>query len=249
MKKIISFALLLTLLCMALSVASFGADEPDRLVDDADLLTKSEEKKLEARLDEISEKHGVDVVVVTVESTGRYTPSAYSDKIYDREGYGQGEDKNGVMLLISMEERDWDILANGLCNYAIDSDVRESIGDNIVSDLSDGEYASAFNTFADECDYYIDGYINGFPFDAGTTFVISLVIGLVVAFVATTTMKGKLKSVRANDTATEYVKQGSMNVTLARDIFLYRHISRTEKPDNDSSSKSSGSRGHSGGKF
>ncbi len=250
MKKIISFALLLTLLCMALTVASFGKETPDRLVDGADLLTKSEEKEIEARLDEISEKHRVDVVIITTESTGIYSPSAYSDKIYDGEGYGQGEDRDGVMLLISMEERDWDILANGLCNDAIDRDVRESIGDSMVSDLSDGEYADAFNAFVSECDYYINGYINGFPFKWKMTLVVSLAVGLVAAFTVTSVMKGQLKSVRANNTATEYVKRGSMNVTLARDIYLYRHISRMKKPDHDSSSGSSGGgRGHSGGKF
>lgn len=245
MKRLISFALAL-MLCASLAICAFAVDKSERLYDGADLLTTSEENAIRTRLDEVSEKYDVDVVIVTVDSVGIQTPADFSDDYYDGNGYG----KDGVMLLISMEERDWDILTNGMCNDAMGATERENIGELITIYLSDELYADAFETYIDECEYYIDGHINGFPFEGGITFVISLVIGLVVALIVTSIMKGQLRSVRANDTATEYVKQGSMNVRVSRDIFLYRHISRTKRPESNSSSSSGGGgRGHSGGKF
>ena len=247
MKKLISFVLLLSVLCLGLAAASYAADTPERLVDEADILTASEEKEIAAKLDEISEKHKVDVVIVTVDSVGYKTPQSFADDYYDYNGY----QNDGVLLLISMEERDWYISTAGLVIDAVTSSNVDYIGDVMTPYLSDGNYAEAFRAYANECEYYINGYINGFPFDVGMSLVISLVIGLVVAFIVTMIMKGQLKSVRANDVADEYVKKGSMNVTLSRDLFLYRHITRREKPkDNDSHRSSSGrSHGGGGGKF
>lgn len=246
MKKIFSGALLL-ILCLSLAVPAFASDKSERLYDGADLLTKSEEKNIISKLDEVSEKYNVDVVIVTVDSVGYMSPSAFSDRFYEESGYAN----DCVMLLISMEQRDWDILTNGLCTDAMGSSERESIGNMIVDDLGDGNYADAFATYINECEYYINGHINGYPFEWGFTLIVSLVIGLVAALIATSVMKGQLKSVRANDTATEYIKQGSMNVSVSRDIFLYRHISRTKRPKSNSGGSRSGggSRGHSGGKF
>lgn len=245
MKRLISVALTVVL-CISLAVFASAADNSGRLYDGADLLTASEEERILSRLDEVSEKYGADVVIVTVDSIGYQSPGGAANYFYDE----MGLDYNGILLLISMEERDWYILESGLCNDAITSSQRDEIGEKMVDDLSEGDYADAFETYINECEYYINGHINGFSFEWGPTLLISLVIGLVAALTVTSVMKAQLKSVRANDTATEYVRQGSMNVRVSRDIFLYRHISRTKKPESDSSgSRSGGGRSGGGGKF
>ena len=80
--------------------------------------------------------------------------------------------------------------------------------------------------------------------------VISVVIGFIVAFIATGIMKGKLKTVRANNLAQNYAVPGSLNVYNARDMFLYRQITYTEKSNDSDSSNgshtSSSGRSHSG---
>ena len=80
-----------------------------------------------------------------------------------------------------------------------------------------------------------------------------LSVGFIIAFISTLVMKHKLKSVFSKTEAHEYIKDGSMNITRARDIFLYRNIRRTAKPKNTSSSTHTSSSGRShgggGGKF
>lgn len=75
------------------------------LIDNADLLTGEEESNLLAKLDEISDRLSVDVAVVTEDSIGDKTPREYADDFYDYNSYKYNPD--GVLLLISMEERDW----------------------------------------------------------------------------------------------------------------------------------------------
>ena len=73
-----------------------------------------------------------------------------------------------------------------------------------------------------------------------------LVIGLVLALIITGVMRGKLKSVRSQRAAANYVRQGSMNVTQSYELFLYKTVQRRERPKS-SSSGSSGSRESGGG--
>jgi len=48
-------------------------------------------------------------------------------------------------------------------------------------------------------------------------------------------------------TATEYTKPGSMQVTLASDLFLYKTVTRRKRETDNQSSGSSGSRRNVGG--
>ena len=51
----------------------------------------------------------------------------------------------------------------------------DMISEAILSDMSEGDYLGAFSAFADQCDYYLGGYINGFPFQAGKNLLIALI--------------------------------------------------------------------------
>ena len=143
----------------------------------------------------------------------------------------------------------------------------EYISEKFLSDLSDGDYADAFTTYAELCDDFFTQARSGQPYDTGhmpkqpfniaRNLLIALIVGFVIALIATGVMKGKLKTVRFQSAASNYVKANSMNVTESRDMFLYTHVDRRAKPkDTDSSSgsgthtSSSGStHGGGGGKF
>lgn len=231
-------------LLMMLTTTAFAA-HPPRLVDDADLLTDVEEEVLTAKLDAVSEEHQMDIVIVTVESTNGASPMAFADDYYDYNGYGYGNTYDGALLLISMEERDWWISTCGEMINVLDDYTIESIGDWMLDDLASGDYAAAFETFVNECDYYIDP-----PFEFMTNLLISLAIGFVVALIVTGVMRSKLKSVRRQAAASEYVKSGSMQVTQANEFFLYRNVSRVRRSNDSNGSsthRSSSGRSHGGG--
>jgi uncharacterized protein len=49
-------------------------------------------------------------------------------------------------------------------------------------------------------------------------------------------MKSKLKTVRYKAEANSYVRPGSMNITVSRDLFLYRTVAVSPKPKSNSDS-------------
>ena len=216
--------------------------------DEAELLNDPDELALEEKLADLSSKYDAQIVVCTIESMDGGDIDGFLGYLYDEMGFGYGENHDGVLLLVCMDPREYRILSNGFAGEAIDSGDIDSIGDVIVSDLSDGNYAEAFEAFADQCDYYLDGYQNGFPFKAGKNLAICLIIGLAAGVVVAFVLKGQLKTVRKQNQANVYVKPGSMQVTVRNDFFLYRDVTRTKKESSNSSSGGS-SRSSGGGSF
>ena len=163
-KKIITAALLI-LLCLGLSVPVFATDT-DRLVDYANLLSVAQQAQIEAHLDALSQEHQLDIVVVTVDDIRGYTSQQFADDYFDYNGYGQGYDRDGILLLISMEDRDWAISTSGWCITAFTDAGLAHMEDEIVPYLSDGEYDQAFSTFADLCEEFVIQARNGSPYDS-----------------------------------------------------------------------------------
>lgn len=251
MKRNIISLILALLLVVNLS-ATVWATNTDFLFDEADLLSSSQERSLRQTLEEISNTYNAQIVVCTLDDTPGGDADDYLDYLYDSMGFGYGANHDGVLLLICMDLREYRILSNGFAGVAIDTYDIDAICDVIVSDLSDGDYADAFHSFAEECAYYLQGYVYGYPFEAGQNFLICLIIGLVVALIVILVLMGQLKTVHRKNRANDYVKSGSMKVTLANDIYLYRNVVRTKRETSSSSGSRSGgggSRSSGGGRF
>ena len=258
MKKRI-FAILAAVCLLSLLVFTAQADTV-RLDDEAALLFGSEAKEIGQLLDEISARQGVDIVIVTADSLEGKSPMEYADDYYDYGGYAA----DGILLLVSMEDRDWHVSTTGYGITAVTDAGLEYISDRFVPYLSDEEYAEAFRTFAQLCDEFITQAKTGDPYDSHNlpkepfdvviNLVIALVIGLVVTLIVTGKMKGQLKSVRQQAKADDYIAPGSLQLRYSRDVFLYSQLTRTEKPQASSGSSthvsSSGTtHGGGGGKF
>ena len=236
-----------------------------RLTDEADLLSDSEETDLLAKLDEMSERQECDVVVATVNSLEGKTAMEYADDFYDYNGYGYGEDRDGIILLISMEERDWWMSTCGYGITAFTDAGQKYMSDKFVTMLSDGEYADAFTKYADLCDEFLTQAKTGEPYDTGNMpkgsvdiiwIPIDLAVGLFAAFIIASRKKMKLKTVRKKAAAQDYVVDGSFRVTKNYDHFVTMNVTTREiQRDNDSggssthTSSSGTSHGGSGGNF
>ena len=227
-----------------------GEPAEDNLLvwDEAELLNETEVAQLNSKLESISKKYKAEIRVVTLSSMDGGDIDEFLEYLYDESGFGYGENHDGVLLVVCMDPREYRILSNGFAGEAITSGDIDAIGEAFKSDLSVGNYADAFDTFADKCAYYLDGHINGFPFNTSKNLLICVGIGLVVALIVTGSWKGQLKSVRQQNQADAYVKPGSMHITTANDFFLYRTLTRTKKASNNSSGGGS-SRSSSRGSF
>ncbi len=272
LKKLLITAVTGLAMLMPLSLSASAQlinPELPRVVDNADLLTDSEEKTLTDTINDITKEYDFDVVILTEESIDGYSPMNYADDYYDYEGYGANSAGDGVLFLINMEERDWWISTKGygitvFTDYGIDK-----VGDIMVPDLSNGDYYDAFRTFLSTTEEYIIAAESGDAYDVDNTYKTSadktklifvsigvgLGIGLVVALIVVLIFKSQLKSVKFEFAAREYEVKSSFNVTRSHDVFLYRNVTKRKKPENNGGgssthiSSSGSSHGGGGGKF
>lgn len=239
MKRILTiFVAVLLTICFA--VPAFAANNT-YVIDEADLLNAYEYNQLQNKLKQISDELEADIVVLTVNGTdGKYIRD-YADDYYDYNDYRE----DGVILVVDMVAGEYWISTSG---SAID-DIRVSqLEDAFLSDLSDGEYYSAFCAYADAC----QDAMEGLPF--AVKLLICLGIGLVVGLITVMVMKGKLKTVRSQSGADSYMRYGDMVISQRSDIFLYQTVTRRAKPQNNGgggihTGSSGRSHGGGGGRF
>ncbi len=233
------------------AVTAEAAEDMMRISDWAELLSDDEEAELSDQLDEISERQQFDIVIVTLDSLEGADVTAYADDFYDYNGYGFGEEKDGILFLISMEERDWCISTSGYGITAFTDVGQEYLSEKFLPYLSDGDYGEAFRIFASQRDDYITQARAGTPYDVDNmptepfspfgALIIAAGTGFIAAFIATGIMKLGLRSVFSEPKAESYIKKDSLNLTKNYDLFLYRNVTRTERQ------KETGSSGGSGG--
>lgn len=232
-----------------------------RVYDEADLLTDDEESELLDRLDSLSEEYYFDVAVATVQSTDGVAMNKFTDTFYDDNYYGLGDDYDGILFMVSIGDREWHITTHGYGMTVFNQDGLDYLKEKVTPELKDEDFAGAFNVFADQCELFLAQAETGTPYDASTLpteplslmwIPISIAIGFALALLCTMGMRAQLKSVRSQDSAVDYVRSGSMNVTRSNDIFLYHTVTRTERPKESDSSSTGGSdssHGGTGGSF
>ena len=255
-KKAIAFLGAAIMAVSALSVTA-SAENPDKVIDNADLLSDTEELALESQIAAVIEKYnnGYDIVILTSNGTDGKSITAFADDYYDYNGYGYDSVYSGLIFVVDMSGRQWYI---STCGKAIDAFTDyglDDIGNSAANYLSNGNYQSGFSTFIKLADEYIYQYEStGIPYDVRSKrkdspeakkeflsyFLSSAVIGLIVALAVCLTLKSQLKSAKMQINAQQYIRSGSFRVTNMRDIFLYKTVSKTRR-------ESSSGGGHSGG--
>lgn len=252
MKKFM--CLLLVLLLLAVPVSA----QWDLLYDGEGLLTTEEAIMLESDYADFAANCGFTPILVTTDSFEGKDPDTYAGNWYDSHGYPE----DGILLLVSLTEGQWYILTNGACYDRIPNWEAEMIGEELVAYLRAGEFYEAFALFPELA---LDAYSEDSSISSqggadapathqkhyGKTIAICMAVGMVIGLIAVGIMAAQMKSVRAQNAASDYVRPGSMHLTNRRDIFLYSHVSRTPKPKPSSggSHGGGGSRGGAGGRI
>lgn len=239
MKKLI-FTIFCALTMCTLSMSAFAQG---LLNDGAELLTSEEYNEVSNALDAVSNAHDMNVVIVT-------TNDRLSDPEADaRIAYNESYNDDGVILLISMDDREWAIWAtDGASRTAMNEDAREEVFAQIQDALGADNFGTAFIGFAQGCDEMYTLSENGKPYkkpmDVIGSALLALGIGLVAALIGTGAMKSQLKSVAAQTNANNYVPADGFNLTYSRDIFLYKTLRVTHRSESKSSHDDGGSHGH-----
>lgn len=242
-RNLLILLLLSTLLC---SVA-FGARNVPYVDDQAQVLTDLEEQQLEARLRGISDKHDMDVVLVTTTRHSNGTIEASAENYLAYGGY-RGD---GIILMLYFSDQgnEYYMYAQDRCWDLFEDRGFAAIEDACVPLLKSGDYAGACEAYADVCDGVMSGTIKGGKAPLTPLHVIlCIVVGAVLSFlIPMAYLKGQLKTVRYQPAAGSYIRRDSMKLRVQKDRFLYQSVTRVAKPKNNSSGGGSRSGGHRGG--
>ena len=242
------FAILTSLLVSFSLVVPVFAKENEMgyslLEDYADLLTDEEESELLSELDSIQSELNMDVVVVTIDSLEGKTATEYADDFFDYNGYGQNESHDGILFLISMQERKWAISTTGRgITYFTDAG-QEYMTERFMSDISDGYYFDGFMKYAKlSRDFIVQGQ-SGEPYDVGNmpkhfNWVLSgveIVLCFVAAAVYCVHEKSKLITIRESGSANAYILPGSVNLRVNDDRFINKLVTCRVIPKSSDSS-------------
>ena len=230
------------------------------IVDYAGLLDAADAENLEEKLREISERQQFDVVIVTTDDLQGKSAEAYADDYYDYNGYGYGANHDGCLLLFDMSNRSMHLSTTGFGEKALTDAGIDYINDEIYTYARKDNWKGAFNSYADNVDKFVTQAKEGTPYDVGNLprakktagqiikgIAISLLIGLVVGFIIMKKIKGDYeKAVRSKASASDYLVNGSLQLTGAYENFMYNNVTQRRIETESSSGGSSTHTGSSG---
>lgn len=273
MKKRVFAILCLLLLILPLPI--LAEEAKPLVVDNAGLFSPEEKDSLTIQAQALGDTYHMDVVILTTNTLSGKRPQDYADDYYDDMGYGQGSNASGMLLLISMEERDWYLSTCGDAIYALTDYGIEQLGMVLVSGMQ-VDYAEGIQAFFDALPEYLDAYKAGTPIDgnrrqsndfyhgdqesvvysrepASPNLTLSIIIGLVVAIISVGAMVATMNTKHRQYGASSYLTKGSLHFPRMQDLFLYSNVTKTRKPEPQNHSggssvhHSSSGRSHGGG--
>ena len=226
-----------------------------RIRDDADILTEEEIAALSEKAAGIRAKYGVDVVVSTSrcptkDSGYGITRSAFAEKYYNTFGYGLGEDRSGIELIVFRRPE-----YNPYCKVAYYGAAAEKLteaGDKRLTSRCDGvlgsdQYYRAIDEWLDQSDHVLR--TGRAPRKMSSwIFVTALEVlaGVIVGAAALGRAKRKMETPEIRVNADAYLVKDSLRVREVENRFLHTSVSKQYSPvERDSSSGGSSSSGRS----
>jgi len=270
-KRLFCLLLAAALTACVLAPGALAADL-GYVTDNASLLSEREAAALTETAGRIEEQYACGVYILTVDDfTDYYSGSSIYDfgvEVYQTYGLGVGEEQDGLLLVLSMEERDFAMVVKGtLGNSAFGSRSQQSdLQDAFLDEFRQDDWYGGFADWLEESEYLVaraaagdpvtDGQVNSdatyyggsqpqskvTPLRVG----IVLVVPALIALIACLSMKSKMKSATERTDADEYMVANSLNLTAQRDQFINTTIVRTPIQTQSSSGPRSGGGGGGG---
>lgn len=250
MRKLTAFLLML-LLTVSLAI-SVSAAETGYVFDEAGLLSSSEKLKLTIQAQSIAEEYDCGVYIMTVED---YRSYGYASEVYDvtwgiyhdRE-LGIGPERNGMILLLSMEDRDYATFVYGKdAEYALSDYALILLEDEFLDDFADNEWNDGFEDYLSVTRDFLQRAAKGKPVRESPLplILIAVFVSCIISLIITGIFWLQMKNVRKQSSARAYASAQGLDLTVRLDTFTHQTIRR--RKIETSSGSSSGSRSHSGG--
>ena len=239
-KKPNGFVSVLLALCLLLAPMTVFAESNAQLnyvTDDVGILTDSQWEDLEQRAQQVSEEYQCGVYMITVDDYTDYsTESVYTADytIYHDYEMGMGEDRDGIMILLSMEDRDYAMFVYGpKASEVFNAYGQEQLETYFLDNFRDDDWYGGFE------DYEATPGEN-----FGVSFLMALGISCVISIIICLLLLLKMHTVHQKTEANDYVSE---KLKLSRKEDRYTHTTQTRRKIERESSSSSSTHSESGG--
>ena len=214
----------------------------DYVTDDAGLLSEGQLVALNNKAREISEKYQCGVYIVTVDDYQKYTSGGVMDcatGIFNQYDLGYGDTKDGVMLLLSMADRDYALIAHGDTGNAAFTDYgKDRMEDSFLRYFADNDWSGGFNDYLSTSSRYLEMEANGQPYDtyggsgddgASKAARTGVVVGVptIISGLVNRMQSRKMKSVRSRTNASTYAAPSGLVLHGQQDRYTHSTESRT----------------------
>jgi hypothetical protein len=230
------------------------------VVDMVGILTLSEQQEIAARFTEFSESRKTDASVVLVPATGDLTAEEYADDFFDYGGYGYGEDRDGILLLIVTGYGDGSgrkahISTSGkrTINSVTDSRIDDLLDALIDGGAADGNYAAGINAYINELNTIIQSPEQAAAAKLKSSLLFALGTGVFVFLISFLVLCKRYKIAGAKPYYNR-TEQTKVHFDSVNDPLISTNTISTVRPKNNSSGSSGSSthtsssgRSHGGG--
>ncbi|NLW28287.1 MAG: TPM domain-containing protein [Erysipelothrix sp.] len=243
--------LVILLLFMLFKTVNIKAVEI-KLYDQAILFSQQEQNLLEIEANRISDEFQMDIVIVTTNDTNNKSARDYADDFYDENNVGIGNDHDGIMFLIDLDNREIYILKSGIgIQYLTDQRVDNIIDTVLSGGIQEENYYKAANAFLNETKNYLKA---GIPVAKDPSLkvknslsalegIISLIMGS--GFASLFYFKTKAKYKMKNPIKPLLIKDNSnINLTKEEDILIDTQTTKRIIPRSDHKDTSNKSTTH-----
>ena len=238
MKKKSILSLLLAL-CLVLSLggaalASNRITMP-HVTDAAGLLTNEEIMALEAQAKQIAQSYGCAPYILVVDDFRVYedTDDVFEAgmNLYERWELGYGQERNGLLLILSMAERDYALVTYGSVTHRAFTDYgQDYLCEQFLDNFRNDDWAGGFQDYLNTGAWLLEQAKNGTPYDVDTApkgfnpliIVIPLVLALAVCLVLT----GQMKTAKRKTEAGDYMVPNGVEMRIVQDMFTHRTVTR-----------------------
>lgn len=255
MKKRVLSLLLAVMMVFALCVSPAAAEQTgaqlNYVTDAAGLLSESQNAQLEIMAQAVSQKYGVGVYMVTLDDYRDYQPEGVfkaTYTIYHDNTMGEGPNRDGIMLLLSMEDRDWAMFCYGSrCEYTFNSYGQKQLEEVFLDNFQENDWYGGFTDYVAECESYLETASVGKPVRSSNLFpiLVAIALSLLLSVLIVSLIWNKMDNVAVKATAGSYISQ-DLQLTKKTDRFI-RKTTHRQAIQRNSSGSSGGSKSESGG--
>ena len=261
-KKAIASLLFALCLLLCMTAAAHAEARIDYVSDYAGLLSDAQRQDLSNLAARVSDEYNFGVFVVVVNDYKSYVNGSiadFSENVFHRYGLGRGQKEEGVLLAMSMSNRDYDIYAHGdFGNYAFTDYGKRQLADSFLDNFRGNDWEGGFRDFIENSGNMLEMARNGRPVDTWIAdqaetgprmtlgkILVSLGVGCLTGGATVSGMKRQMKTAIRQTGAANYVSLGGVKLSNKRDDFVNRSVTRQVIPRQTTGGRPGG--GHFGG--